>query len=165
MLRTLLEFRSSLSLTLPLQMNMLWNSQIAGTCVVFPQWHISSALGMIVSCLIIMGISIAYARLLHFIRRSDRRATHGYEYASLPYSAAGEPGFPPQFGRLSLPNLGGSRDHSPVAGSPTGGQHRFPPLAPVRWGWRRRVERAGLYAVTVAISFFVRCSFFIASHC
>lgn len=136
-------------------MNMLWNSQIAGTCVVFPQWHIRSPLGMMVSCLIIMGISIAYARLLHYIRLSDRRSSAAHEYTSLPYSV-GEPGFPPQFGRLSLPNLGGSRDHSPVSASPPPGQHRFPPLAPVRWGMRRRVERAGLYAVTVAISFFVR---------
>lgn len=148
-------------------MNMLWNSQIAGTCVVFPQWHIHTPLGMFLSCLLIVGISIAYARLLHYIRLRDRRTAAGgggggggYEYApALPYAAEEGTAFHSvQFGRLSLPNLGASREHSPVSMSPppTMGQHRFPPSVPVRWGIKVRLVRAALYAVTVAVSFFVR---------
>lgn len=151
----------------PPQMNMLWNSQIAGTCVVFPQWHIHTPLGMFLSCLLIVGISIAYARLLHYIRLRDRRTAAGgggggggYEYApALPYAAEEGTAFHSvQFGRLSLPNLGASREHSPVSMSPppTMGQHRFPPSVPVRWGIKVRLVRAALYAVTVAVSFFVR---------
>lgn len=34
---------------LTLQMNMLWNNQVADTCVVFRSWHISGAVGMLVS--------------------------------------------------------------------------------------------------------------------
>jgi hypothetical protein len=129
---------------------------------------------MALSCLVIIGISIAYARLLHFIRLRDRRtaasasAGGGYEYTSLPYAGGGEGNaFPPQFGRLSLPNLGGSREHSPVSASPPPmmGQHRFPPSVPVRWGVKARLVRAGLYAVTVAISFFVRTPSFYQTSC
>jgi copper transporter 1 len=31
------------------QMNMLWNHQVADTCVVFRSWHISGNMGMFIS--------------------------------------------------------------------------------------------------------------------
>ncbi|GHJ89314.1 hypothetical protein NliqN6_5716 [Naganishia liquefaciens] len=126
---------------------MLWNSQIADTCVVFPAWHIHSPLQMMLSCLAITLISIAYARLLRYIKHTDRR-TINEGYAPLPT----ENGYP-TLGRMSLPNLGASREPSPV-GTPTMYNPRFtaPPGRPDR---RTRGIRAGLYTLTVAISFFL----------
>lgn len=130
---------------------MLWNSQIANTCIVFPAWHIHSPLQMTLSCIAIAFISIAYARLLRYIKHTDRRALNE-GYAPVP----SESGFP-SLGRMSLPNLGGSREPSPI-GTPTMYNTRFT-AAPGRPDRRTRAVRAGLYTLTVAISFFVRPPF------
>lgn len=142
----------------PSQMQMLWNSQIADTCIVFPQWHIHSGLQMALSCVIIALISIGYARLLRHIRTMDRRrlvvsageaAVAAAGYTSVP--SRQEEGFPALVGRMSLPNLA-SREPSPMNTPPL---YRTP-MAGGRSDRRTRVVRAGLYTLTVAISFFVR---------
>lgn len=135
----------------PLQMQMLWNSQIRDTCVVFPTWHIHTPLHMLLSCFVITGICILYARLLRYIRIMDRRnaAAMGDGYAAVPTSA-NEHG---NLGRMSLPNLG-SRTPSP---GPSGFNPRFNGTSNGGgMDQRTRVVRAGLYTVTVGVSFFVR---------
>ncbi|KAJ7647060.1 Ctr copper transporter family-domain-containing protein [Roridomyces roridus] len=44
-------------------MNMLWNSQIIDTCVVFPSWHIRSMSGFVWSCIAIVAIGTLDTRI------------------------------------------------------------------------------------------------------
>ncbi|KAF8520359.1 copper transporter [Hysterangium stoloniferum] len=52
-------------------MNMLWNTQIADTCIVFRGWHITSNVSFFLSCLAIVGLGVAYEYLRVFQRRVD----------------------------------------------------------------------------------------------
>ncbi|PAV18885.1 Ctr copper transporter [Pyrrhoderma noxium] len=54
-------------------MNMLWNTQIIDTCVVFPQWHIRSHYGFFLSFLAIVALGIFYEWLRASARTFDRR--------------------------------------------------------------------------------------------
>ncbi|TRM69270.1 Ctr copper transporter [Schizophyllum amplum] len=44
-------------------MNMLWNTQIADTCIVFSSWHISSNGQFILSCIAVAALGILYEYL------------------------------------------------------------------------------------------------------
>ncbi|KAI0048284.1 Ctr copper transporter [Auriscalpium vulgare] len=54
-------------------MNMLWNTQIIDTCVVFRQWHISSHFIFALSFLAIIAISLGYEWLRSYQRVVDVR--------------------------------------------------------------------------------------------
>ncbi|CAL1706435.1 unnamed protein product [Somion occarium] len=41
-------------------MNMLWNTQIEDTCIVFRSWHISSTTAFVFSCLIVVALGVLY---------------------------------------------------------------------------------------------------------
>ncbi|KAL5528288.1 CTR2 [Sanghuangporus sanghuang] len=53
-------------------MNMLWNTQIIDTCIVFPQWHIRSHASFVLSFFAIVALGIFYEWLRFFARRVDR---------------------------------------------------------------------------------------------
>jgi copper transporter 1 len=44
-------------------MNMIWNTQIADTCIIFEQWHISTTFGFVVSCLVVIALGVLYEYL------------------------------------------------------------------------------------------------------
>ncbi|KAJ6562162.1 Ctr copper transporter [Mycena capillaripes] len=54
-------------------MNMLWNTQVVDTCIVFRSWHVSSTFTFIVSCAAIMGLGVLYEALRTFQRTVDAR--------------------------------------------------------------------------------------------
>ncbi|KAF9479027.1 Ctr copper transporter [Pholiota conissans] len=53
------------------QMNMLWNTQIIDTCIVFRSWHIGSNSAFFWSCLAIMALGVVYEYLRVFQRKLD----------------------------------------------------------------------------------------------
>ncbi|WOO80365.1 Copper transport protein CTR2 [Vanrija pseudolonga] len=109
-------------------MNMLWNHQVADTCVVFRSWHVAGWTGMVVSCLAIIAISVGYAALLAHTRAYERRVA-----AALAAQAnAGTP----------------TSSYSAVDTAPRGEQvFKLPKHA--------RVRRAALYAASVAIAYWL----------
>ena len=44
-------------------MNMLWNTQIIDTCIVFPSWHISSHTQFVLSCIAVAALGVLYEYL------------------------------------------------------------------------------------------------------
>ncbi|TXT07363.1 hypothetical protein VHUM_03083 [Vanrija humicola] len=111
-------------------MNMLWNNQVADTCVVFRSWHISGWTGMVVSCLAIVAISVGYAALLAHTRAYERRVAA----ALAAQAGAGTP-----------PSAYAATETTPV---PRGEQvFKLPKYA--------RVRRAALYAASVAIAYWL----------
>lgn len=48
------------------------NTQIIDTCIVFPQWHIRSNFGFVVSFFVIVALGVFYEWLRAFSRRVDR---------------------------------------------------------------------------------------------
>ncbi|KAG1870215.1 copper transporter [Suillus subalutaceus] len=54
-------------------MNMLWNTQIIDTCVVFRQWHIHSNLQFFFSFLAIVALGMLYEYLRVFSKDFDKR--------------------------------------------------------------------------------------------
>ncbi|ODN75948.1 hypothetical protein L202_05929 [Cryptococcus amylolentus CBS 6039] len=130
-------------------MNMLWNNQVADTCVVFRSWHISGTWTMVLSCLIIIAISLFYSYLLHYIKQYDRQVAYNV-YSSQQSGSASR------------------RDSN--AGASSSGAGLIPPI-PVGYGGAEtgavgkigvtklplkiKITRAGLYATSVAISFWL----------
>ncbi|KAL1412018.1 copper transpport protein [Vanrija albida] len=111
-------------------MNMLWNNQVADTCVVFRSWHIAGWAGMAVSCLAIVAISVGYAALLAHTRAYERSVA-----AALANAGAGTP-------------PASSSRYAAVDTAPRGDQvFKLPKYA--------RVRRAALYAVSVAIAYWL----------
>ena len=54
-------------------MNMLWNTQIEDTCIVFRSWHISGTAAFAFSCLVVVGLGVLYEYLRVAQRGVDRR--------------------------------------------------------------------------------------------
>jgi len=54
-------------------MNMLWNTQIVNTCIVFRSWHITSPVAFALSCAVIMGLGVLYEALRALQRNVDTR--------------------------------------------------------------------------------------------
>jgi len=54
-------------------MNMLWNTQIIDTCIVFPQWHIRSTGGFVWSFFAIVALGVLYEWLRASQKALDRR--------------------------------------------------------------------------------------------
>ena len=54
-------------------MNMLWNTQIEDTCIVFRSWHISTTSAFVFSCLVVVGLGVLYEYLRVAQRNVDRR--------------------------------------------------------------------------------------------
>lgn len=54
-------------------MNMLWNTQIEDTCIVFRSWHVSSTAAFVLSCAAVVGLGVLYEWLRAAQRTLDRR--------------------------------------------------------------------------------------------
>ena len=54
-------------------MNMLWNTQIEDTCIVFRSWHVSSTASFVASCLAVVALGVLYEWLRVAQRALDRR--------------------------------------------------------------------------------------------
>ncbi|KAI0684738.1 Ctr copper transporter [Cytidiella melzeri] len=54
-------------------MNMLWNTQIENTCIVFRSWHISSTQAFVFSCFVIVALGILYEWLREVQKVTDRK--------------------------------------------------------------------------------------------
>ncbi|THU85707.1 Ctr copper transporter [Dendrothele bispora CBS 962.96] len=54
-------------------MNMLWNTQIVDTCIVFPSWHIRSNADFVLSFFIIIALGVFYEYLRVIQKNVDQR--------------------------------------------------------------------------------------------
>lgn len=57
-------------------MNMLWNTQIEDTCIVFRSWHISSTFSFVASFFVIVAIGVFYEWLRSFQKAFDKQLLH-----------------------------------------------------------------------------------------
>ncbi|KAF8588668.1 Ctr-domain-containing protein [Ramaria rubella] len=123
-------------------MNMIWNTQIIDTCIVFPQWHITSNTSFVFSFFAIVALGVAYEWLRDFQKRVDIRVA-GDLRVRLPneaaVSAASTSRVPSEEDSLLTDQFKGRKI---VA---------VPPLA--------RTYRAVLYGATVFLSFFLMLVF------
>ncbi|KAJ6586449.1 Ctr copper transporter [Mycena vulgaris] len=118
-------------------MNMLWNTQIVNTCIVFRSWHVSSTTAFIASCAIIMALGVFYEALRAFQKKLDARIA--LELANAPGSV-----------HLPVGDDADSEDGRPRVRTPPNGT--TVPLIP-------RVLRATLYGASVFLSFFLMLIF------
>lgn len=129
-------------------MNMLWNTQIVDTCVVFRSWHISSRFTFALSFVAIILISVGYEWLRTYQRAVDQRIAlalargKGRDKGSV--SGRSSPEVPGQDVEEAGLLTGRARK---AAGSGT----PVPPFS--------RVLRAGLYGASVFVSFFLMLVF------
>ncbi|KAJ6605130.1 Ctr copper transporter [Mycena sp. CBHHK59/15] len=114
-------------------MNMLWNTQIVDTCIVFRSWHVSSTVAFLFSCAVIMGFGVLYEGLRVLQKKLDTRVA-----LELAASAPGG---------ISL------ADDAADAGARKTARKGTPvPLLP-------RTLRAVLYGASVFLSFFLMLVF------
>ncbi|KAF9501670.1 Ctr copper transporter [Pleurotus eryngii] len=133
-------------------MQMLWNTQIIDTCIVFPSWHIHSKAAFVFSFLVIVALGVFYEYLRAFSRNVDLRIA-----AALAKSGKGK----------SRILLGGSRSGSgrstPEEDSDEAGLLSGRTLRPAVTGapvpLTLRILRAVLYGATVFLSFFLMLVF------
>ncbi|KAK1926222.1 Ctr copper transporter family-domain-containing protein [Papiliotrema laurentii] len=135
-------------------MNMLWNSQVEDVCVVFSSWHITGPLTMVLSCIVIIVISIFYASLLHYTRNFDKRIAINLFTESR--TSAGAASRRESHAAGLLPDAG--RRQSLIPTSQSG--YAAIETGAGRMGLTRlniglRVTRGALYALSVAISFWL----------
>ncbi|KAH7888848.1 Ctr copper transporter [Phlebopus sp. FC_14] len=124
-------------------MNMLWNTQITDTCIVFPSWHIHTHAQFLVSVVAIVLLGVLYEYLRMFQRDVDVRIT-----AKL---AKGKRAASPVSGR-STPERGGE-EAGLLNGRRVARQAGF--AIPTHY----RVLRAVLYGASVFLSFFLMLVF------
>jgi len=138
-------------------MNMLWNTQIINTCIVFRQWHISSTFSFVLSFFVIIALGVLYEYLREVQKTVDRRI------------AAGLRGSGAERARGSR---SGSRARREASSSPEGlSEVEDSGLLTGRRALKRasgcgtpvplvlRIIRAILYGVTVLLSFFLMLVF------
>ncbi|KAJ7485889.1 Ctr copper transporter [Mycena latifolia] len=116
-------------------MNMLWNTQIVDTCIVFRSWHVGSTTTFIVSCAIITALGILYEALRVLQKNVDARLA--LELINAP-------------GGISLP-------FGDDAISDSGHARKAPKGMTVPLVFR--VLRATLYGASVFLSFFLMLVF------
>jgi len=131
-------------------MNMLWNTQIIDTCVVFRGWHIRSTSSFILSCLAIVALGIFYEYLRAFQKSLDQRI-------AMALVASGK-------GKARAASRGGSGRSSPEteleeAGLLTGRKVFRPSNLGTPVPTLPRILRAAVYGTTVFLSFFLMLVF------
>ncbi|KAH7919287.1 Ctr copper transporter [Leucogyrophana mollusca] len=128
-------------------MNMLWNTQIIDTCIVFKQWHIHSNSAFVLSFFVIVGLGVLYEYL-----RAFRVAFDGRIAATLN---KGKSRSPARSGRSTPDHTSDVEEAGLLTGRralrPSRTGTRVPPLY--------RVMRAVLYGATVFLSFFLMLVF------
>lgn len=128
-------------------MNMLWNTDIINTCIVFRQWHIGSNAAFVWSFLAIVALGVFYEYLRGLQKAVDRRI------ATQLLGTKGK-------GRIAL----SSGRSTPEPGSADeGGESARGLLKPTSLGTpiptHARALRASLYGATVFLSFFLMLVF------
>ncbi|KAF7315661.1 FAD-binding FR-type domain-containing protein [Mycena indigotica] len=128
-------------------MNMLWNTQIIDTCIVFRSWHVTSKAYFFGSCLAIVALGILYEYLRAFQKSLDTRIA-----IALVASGKGKT-------RARSGSRSGRSSPDEDAGL-LSGRRMFKVAAtgtPVPL--LLRLVRAGLYGATVFLSFFLMLVF------
>ena len=165
-------------------MNMLWNNDIKDVCVVFESWHISGPLSMVVSwyvplsftmemcklkgSMVIIAISIIYAYILSSLRRLDRSIAHSFLTTSTPVNGRRESMYPSGDSRRGSSLIPPIPNSYGVVESGSGGKIGVYVLytqTHVIWTTilinrtklpiQARLIRAGIYALLVAMSYWV----------
>ncbi|KAI5123846.1 hypothetical protein M0805_005665 [Coniferiporia weirii] len=133
-------------------MNMLWNTQIIDTCVVFPQWHIRSHGSFVLSFFAIVALGIFYEWLRAFARRVDRSVARSL--ANGPAKGKGRGSVSPSGRRSPSPGSLEEENAALLTGLP-------PPLKSslAKVPASARALRAVLYGATVFLSFFLMLVF------
>ncbi|KAG2132630.1 copper transporter [Suillus cothurnatus] len=70
-------------------MNMLWNTQIINTCIVFKEWHIRSNFQFFLSFLAIVALGMLYEYLRVFSKDFDKRVAVKSSGRRTPLTASG----------------------------------------------------------------------------
>ncbi|KAI1795601.1 Ctr copper transporter [Ganoderma leucocontextum] len=134
-------------------MNMLWNTQIADTCIVFRSWHISTTSAFVFSCAVIVGLGVLYEYLRVAQRNLDRRIA-----ATLSAQGKGKAAAAAALAHGSVSGRDSPEIDSEEAGLLTGAlvkkMHVGTPLP-----FTARVTRASLYGAQVFLSFFLMLVF------
>ncbi|KJA27596.1 hypothetical protein HYPSUDRAFT_107133, partial [Hypholoma sublateritium FD-334 SS-4] len=131
------------------KMNMLWNTDIIDTCIVFRSWRISSNAVFFWSCAAIIALGVFYEYLRVFQRRLDHHIALSLSKGKGRTRAASSGRASPE-GSRSLAEesglLSGQRTlNDSIAGTPV------PPVP--------RALRAVVYGATVFLSFFLMLVF------
>jgi len=119
-------------------MNMIWNTQIIDTCIVFPQWRIRNNFEFVLSFFIIVGLGVLYEWLRLLSKKYDARIARSLVAERPVLSGRSSPS---------------PRDETLVGrGIKLGGG--LVPVPPVA-----RVIRATLYGICIFLSFFLMLVF------
>ncbi|KAJ7085853.1 Ctr copper transporter family-domain-containing protein [Mycena crocata] len=127
-------------------MNMLWNTQIVDTCIVFRSWHVSSKASLVGSCIAIMLLGVFYEYLRAFQKSLDTRI-------ALALVASGK-------GKTRASSRSGRSSPSEEDAGLLTGRRMFKLAStgtPVPF--LLRALRAALYGATVFLSFFLMLVF------
>jgi len=128
------------------KMNMLWNTDIIDTCIIFRSWHVSSISFFIASCISIVLLCIFYEYLRVFQRKMDYRialSLQAKRKGKLQVSSSGRNS--PEDSEDSALLTGRKLLRTSLTGTPV------PPIT--------RALRAALYGATVFLSFFLMLIF------
>jgi len=128
------------------KMNMLWNTDIIDTCIIFRSWHVSSISFFIGSCISIVLLCVLYEYLRVLQRKIDYRIALSLQAKGKGKPRASNSGrnSPGDFEDSSL-LTGRTLLRSSLTGTPV------PAIS--------RVVRALLYGATVFLSFFLMLIF------
>jgi len=136
-------------------MNMLWNTQIENTCIVFRSWHIHTTSAFVASCFAIVLLCVFHEWLRVFQRQVDYR---------IALSLQSKPGAAATSRRSRSHGSGSGRDTPPggnalleEVGLLSGRLNTRLPGVPVPL--LSRILRATIYGSTVFISFFLMLVF------
>jgi len=127
-------------------MNMLWNTQIVDTCIVFRSWHVSSNASFVGSCIAIVALGVFYEYLRAFSKSLDTRIA-----LSLVASGKGK--------RVASGTRSGRSSPDEDANLLTGRRMFKIPSTGTPVPFLLRVLRATLYGATVFLSFFLMLVF------
>ncbi|KAK1222045.1 copper transpport protein [Marasmius sp. AFHP31] len=123
-------------------MNMLWNTQIIDTCIVFPSWHIGSTSSFVFSCFVIVALGIFYEYLRVLQKSFDARLASTLSKGKNRDRSRS---------RGNSPGHGAEEQGLLTGRSPVGPRVAVPPVS--------RAIRAILYGATVFLSFFLMLVF------
>ncbi|KAJ7268687.1 Ctr copper transporter [Mycena haematopus] len=129
------------------RMNMLWNTQIIDTCIVFRSWHVTSNAFFFGSCIAIVCLGVFYEYLRAFSKSVDRRIA-----ISLVASGKGKK-------RSASETRSGRSSPDEDAGLLTGRRVFRIATTGEPVPFLLRVLRATLYGATVFLSFFLMLVF------
>ncbi|KIM45509.1 hypothetical protein M413DRAFT_442177 [Hebeloma cylindrosporum] len=133
------------------KMNMLWNTDIIDSCIVFRSWHISSKTAFVYSCLAIIALGIFYEYLRGLQRKLDYHIALSLSKGKGRgrNNGGGNSGRESPVGSGILEETGLLSGHRLLRSSLTGTP--VPPLS--------RALRATLYGASVFLSFFLMLVF------